>query len=86
MYCHSPSPTHSVRLWVEIVGVDAEALLCGRQGERSDASHHVAQHVLWPQTVDKALVLLVQPRVPVDFGKVKPVGAVALVDLLGRGV
>ena len=61
----------SVRVWIEVVGVDDAALLGRRHRKRPHTGHHIHNRLALVEPVHEPLVLGVQARVPVHFGKVK---------------
>mmetsp|Transcript_15160 Transcript_15160/g.52767 ORF Transcript_15160/g.52767 Transcript_15160/m.52767 type:complete len:430 (+) Transcript_15160:11-1300(+) len=75
-------PAHG--LWVEVVCVRQDAEVCGeRHGERPDAARCVGDDVrrVASNGFDEALVLLLEPRVPVDVADVEFEVAVRLAQL-----
>jgi hypothetical protein len=67
-------------LWVEIVGVDETFLLACWDSEWTHARHDIAYGVSFVEKVAQSLVLGVQARVPVHFGKVESKRAALLAD------
>lgn len=58
-------------LRVQVICEDSTAFLGSRNGKWADASEHVGNNILRLEQLYQTIVLGVQSRIPVNFGKVE---------------
>ena len=70
-------PMRAIR--VQVICKDSTTFFCGRDCKRADTSKDICNNVSRLEELYKAIVFSVQPRIPVNFGKIEDKATVRLV-------